>query len=114
MYYRIKNRFEVDLLHDTLQKHNIPAIVQERMYEITDILDSNYGIDRSSSAMGGYLLLFPTKEDYLNAAPTVLENYHIDSSLYEYDDALSTENIGWREKLYLLSSDDSLIFMYMQ
>lgn len=115
MYYRIKNRFEVDLLRDVLLKNDVPIIVLERMCEITDILDSNYGSERSSTAMGGYLFFFPTEEDYINTAPIVLQNYNIDSTLYEYDDVLApTENMSWREKLYLLSSDDSLTFMYKQ
>lgn len=115
MYYRLKNRFEVDLLRDVLLENNVPIIVLERMCEITDILDLNYGTERSSTAMGGYLLFFPTKEDYITAAPTILENYNMDADLFEYEDVLSTtEDISWREKLYLLSSDDSLIFMYMQ
>jgi len=116
MYYRIKNRFEVDLLRNLLLDNNVPSIVLERMYEITDILDSNYGTERSSTAMGGYLLFFPTKEDFINSSPTILENYNVDADLYEYDDLLSSsaDNISWREKLYLLSSDDSLIFMYMK
>lgn len=115
MYYRIKNNFEMNLLHDIFLKSHVPEIVIDRMSEITDILDSNYGIQRSSTAMGGYLLFFPTKEDYNNDVPIIMHNYNIESNLFEYDDILdSTENINWREKLYLLSADDSLIFIYMQ
>ena len=49
----------MNLLHDIFLKSHVPEIVIDRMSEITDILDSNYGIQRSSTAMGGYLLFFP-------------------------------------------------------
>ena len=115
MYYRIKNKFEVDFLNNIASSKNIPAIVLERMNEITDILDTNYGTTRSSTAIGGYILFFPTKEDYINFAPVIYENYNIDSSLYEYDDVLvSTENMSWKERLFLQSSDDSLVFIYSE
>lgn len=115
MYYRIKNRFEVDLMKEELIANGVPIPVIDRMYEVTDILDSNYGYQRSASSMGGYLLFFPTAKDYLTASPAIFENYNIDSTLSEYDDVLaSTQDMNWREQLYLLGSDDSLVFMYMQ
>lgn len=115
MYYRIKNKFELDFLKNIETANIIPSIVLDRMSDVLDILDTNYGTTRASNAMGGYILFFPTKEDYLNIAPIIYENYNIDSSLYEYDDELaSTENMSWKEKLYLLSSEDSLIFIYSE
>lgn len=115
MYYRIKNRFEVDLMKEELISSHVPDAVIDRMYEVTDILDSNYGSHRSSGSMGGYLLFFPTAQDYLTTSPIIFENYNIDSTLSEYDDVLaSTQNMNWREQLYLLGSDDSLVFMYIQ
>ena len=102
-------------MKEELISNNVPDTVINRMYEVMDILDSNYGSQRSSSSMGGYLLFFPTTKDYLTATPAIYENYNIDSTLSEYDDVLvTTQNINWRERLYLLGSDDSLIFMYMQ
>lgn len=98
-----------------LLSQNVPTAVIDRMYEITDILDSNYGALRSSTSMGGYLLFFPSVKDYVITSPAIFENYNIDSTLPEYTDDLDTvENINWREKLYLLGSDDSLVFIYSQ
>lgn len=115
MYYRLKNQFEAEFLKDVVTNNNIPLIVLERMHDVLEILDTNYGTSRTSSAMGGYVLFFPTKESYLEYAPTIYQHYNIDSTLYEYDDELSsTDNMSWREKLYLLSSDDSLIFIYSE
>lgn len=115
MYYRIKNKFEVDMLCTELQSSEIPTCVIERMNEVAEILDDNYGAERSSKCYGGYLLFFPTSSDYNMYAPVIMQNYGIDPNLYEFDDILSeTQNKNWRERLYLLSSDDSLVFIYMQ
>lgn len=115
MYYRLKNQFEAEFLYDVASNNNIPHIVLERIQDVLEVLDTSYGIARTSNAMGGYVLFFPTKESYLDYAPAIYQHYHIDSTLYEYDDELtSTENMSWREKLYLLSSEDSLIFIYSE
>ena len=116
MYYRIKNKFEVDLLHPELERNNVPSIIQDRMLEITDVLDSDYGATRSSTAYGGYVLYFPTCDDYSIMAPVILQNYNIDPNLAEYDDLLWSSTAGteleWHEELFLMSSEDSLVFIF--
>ena len=115
MYYRIKNRFEVDILRIELQSTNVPSIVVDRMCEIMDILDYNYGQSRHPNSYGGYLFFFPTAMEYKNLASVILQNYMIDPELYEFDEALSeSQDMNWRERLYLLSSEDSIVFMYQQ
>lgn len=113
MYYRLKNEFEVDLFKNDLQRRNIPSIIIDRMSEIANVLDSDYGINRSSTAYGGYILFFPTTEDYKAMSPIVLQNYHVEPELSEYDDCLCTSSVvEWHEVLYLLSSEDSLVFIF--
>ena len=65
--------------------------------------------------MGGYLLYFPTEEDYQSSLNTLAEVYHFDPWIYEFDDSIWEEpkvKCVWKRRLYLLSSDDALVLIY--
>lgn len=116
MYYRLKNKLDVDLFVSSVLTDEKYHLVVERLNELVEILDSNYGAERGVNDMGGYILYFPDKSCY-DAMISKLENfYHIDSSCYEYRDELSDdtnkETVAFCEDLYLISSDDALVFVY--
>ena len=85
------------------------------MMEDIDILDAAYGVERQAYSMGGYLLYFPTEEDYKTSLRTLAEVYRFDPCIYEFDDSIWEEpksGIVWKRRLYLLSSDDALVMFY--
>ena len=87
----------------------------ELMMEDVEVLDTAYGVGRQSYSMGGYLLYFPTENDYQTSLNTLAEVYHFDQWIYEFDDLLWEEpNTAyvWKRRLYMLSSDDALLMIY--
>lgn len=116
MYHRISNRLDVKLLEKTMSLAEIPNVVG-RISEIIATLDENYGINRGNGTMGGYVLFFGTSSEYSNLKNDIFEYYKLDEDLYEYSDVIAISGIGknsveWVEELYLLSSDDALVFVY--
>lgn len=112
MYYRIKNRLDVDALTDVICQ-NFSECLFERIQEIISVLDNAYGAGRGSSAMGGYLFLFPSCNDFEKLIEKIISFYGLKQDLYEFEETLTNENdLVWKERLYLLSSDDSLVLVF--
>ncbi|MCM1224893.1 MAG: hypothetical protein NC548_61635 [Lachnospiraceae bacterium] len=117
MYQRIKNRLDAGFLLGEMKAEGKNVFVGERIMELTGVLDDSYGADRKAHDMGGYILYFPDAKSYEDAIVDIWEFYHIEPTLYEYAEYIggSGENgIQWIEKLFLLSSDDSLVLVYPQ
>lgn len=113
MYFRLKNKMDVELLVNSMLTDPKYQLLKNRLYEISDILDFNYGEYRGETDMGGYILYFPDKASYKAMIPKLEEFYHIDKDCYEYEDTYSEpDNYAFCEDLYLLSSDDALVFVY--
>ena len=115
MYYRLKNRLDYESLKEDIGEDNSLKIVSDRIEEIIDTLDDNYGTHRNSKAMGGYLLLFQSEENYEELKMQILSFYHLDIEDYEYSETLIEDKeytVEWWEELYMLSSDDAIVIMH--
>ena len=111
MYYRLVDLCDIDVLSSAIIAKK-PSLI-DRMKEIITTLNDAYGERRKQSDLGGYILFFPTSDDYKNSIQTLYHFYNIDPQLYEYNEALTTEGTQcWMEQLFLLSSDYSLTFIY--
>ena len=111
MYYRLVDHCDIDVLSSEIIA-NEPSLTN-RLREILTTLNDAYGERRKQSDLGGYILFFPTSDDYKNSIQTLYHFYNINPELYEYNGALTTENTQcWMEELFLLSSDYSLTFIY--
>ena len=117
MYQRIKNRLDAKVLFAEMRTQGKNVFVGERILELVGVLDDAYGARRNSKDMGGYVLYFPDVETYENSIEDISEFYNIEPELYEYIEEIEerkSESIQWIEKLFLLSSDDSLVLIYPQ
>ena len=115
MYYRLKNRLDFESLQEDIGEDNSLKIVSDRIEEIIDTLDDNYGAHRNSRDMGGYLLLFQSEENYEELKMQILSFYQLDIKDYEYSETLIEDqeyNVEWWEELYMLSSDDAIVIMH--
>lgn len=117
MYQRIKNRLDAKFLLEEMRAQGKNVFVGERIMELTGILDDAYGAKRKAHDMGGYILYFPDAQTYEDTVVDVWEFYNIEPTMYEYMEYIGeseSNNIQWVEKLFLLSSDDSLVLIYPQ
>lgn len=115
MYQRIKNKLDMEIIRDFLESEQTDQKVVRRMEELTDILDGAYGGSRGAFDMGGYILFFGDMQTYENHISKLMEFYHLDKDLSEYSrqiEGTADSAILWREELYLLSSDDSIVLIY--
>lgn len=112
MYYRIKDSLDAKVLTgEMMAADNGMSAVAERIKKAVSVLDGSYGAYRKSVDMGGYVLYFPNQQTYREHISDILEFYHLNADDYEYSEEIGN---GWRETLYLLSSDDSLVLIYQQ
>ncbi len=122
MYYRIKHRFEAELLSDEIQRIGIDKSIADRILYQIGIIDDNYNNQakiggRCRNDYGGYVLFFPDELSYRNAENKILTFYNINPDLYEYEDCIldaSENQTKWMEKLFLLGSDEGLLLIYPQ
>lgn len=115
MYQKIMNRLDVEILQEAFQAENIDNAVISRIKEVVSVLDKEYGECRNSSDMGGYILFFGDTQTYDKFFSEIIEFYHLDKDLFEYSEHIcgtESKDVEWCEKLYLVSSDDSLVFIY--
>ena len=117
MYQRIKNRLDAKLLLDDMRAQDKNVFVGDRILELAGVLDDAYGGNRKAHDMGGYILYFPDAQTYEDTVVDIWEFYNIEPTLYEYMEYIGeseSSDIQWVEKLFLLSSDDSLVLVYPQ
>ena len=114
MYLRFKCKPDLEGFSKIFEEHE-KKFLYEKMMEDVEVLDAAYGVGRQSYSMGGYLLYFPTSEDYQTSIDMLAELYHFDPKTYEFDDLLWEEQsmgCAWKRRLYMLSSDDALLMIY--
>ena len=117
MYQRIKNRLDAKFLLEEMRAQGNHVFVGERILELAGVLDDSYGADRKACDMGGYILYFPDAQTYEDTVVDIWEFYNIEPTLYEYMEYIGeseSNDTQWVEKLFLLSSDDSLVLVYPQ
>ncbi len=117
MYYRIKNRLDAKFLLEDMRETGENVFVADRIMELVGILDDAYGAGRRARDMGGYILFFPDVDTYEKTIVDIWEFYHIEPREFEYAEYIGESeysDIQWVEKLFLLSSDDSLVLVYPQ
>ncbi len=116
MYQRIMNNLDLSLLKkELLDKNDDKRFITDRMEELISVLCESYGVDRTSFAMGGYVLYFNTVQEYLDTKKEILDFYKLEDDDHEYEDVIGIDENNktkWKERLYLLSSDDSLVFIF--
>lgn len=115
MYYRIKNSMDVAALLPELQDNKDDQIVGERVKEIIERLADAYGDERNSYAMGGYVLFFPTEENYQKWHSHIISFLCLDHENYEYSEIVNenmVETTEWWEELYLISSEDAIVMIH--
>ena len=86
--------------------NNIPTEVIERMKEIIDILNENYGANRDiESDLGGYVVIAENIIDI-----EILKQDKLQVLVPEYTDVIEVMNgENYTSSLYLLSSDFSIV-----
>lgn len=117
MYQRIKNRLDAKFLLADMRAQDKNVFVGDRILELAGVLDDAYGGNRKAHDMGGYILYFPDTQTYEDTVVDIWEFYNIEPTLYEYMEYIGeseSSDIQWVEKLFLLSSDDSLVLVYPQ
>lgn len=117
MYYRIKNRLDAKFLLEDMRETGENVFVADRIMELVGILDDAYGAGRKAHDMGGYILFFPDADTYERTAVDIWEFYNLEPRGFEYMECIGESefnDIQWVEKLFLLSSDDSLVLVYPQ
>ena len=89
-----------------LEVNNIPTEVIERMKEIIDILNENYGANRDiESDLGGYVVIAENIIDI-----EILKKDKLQVLVAEYTDVIEVMNgENYTSSLYLLSSDFSIV-----
>ena len=113
MYYRLKNRLDYESLLEDIKENDSIQAVSDRVREIIETLDDNYGAHRNSKSMGGYLLLFQSEDNYEELKTPILSFYRLDDTDYEYSEvAVTDSDIEWWEELFMLSSDDAIVIMH--
>lgn len=117
MYYRIKNRLDAKFLLDDMREIGKDVFIADRIMELAGIIDDAYGAGRKAYDMGGYVLFFPDVATYEKTIVDIWEFYHIEPRQFEYAQYIGETELSdlqWVEKLFQLSSDDSLVLVYPQ
>lgn len=113
MFLRLKNLVDYEVIKDDIDAMVCDGSVGERVKEVLTILDDSYGKARTSRDMGGYVFLFSDEITYNASIDRILTNSNIQTSVYEYSDIISSsQDITWKEELYLVSSDDSITVIH--
>lgn len=118
MYIRIFNQLDAQALSDAINGNSIAedkTLLTDRIRELAEILDENYGMHRLVRDMGGSIIFFPTEACYQNQIEKILKFYHLDKSVSEYEEIIGEKALGnteWHEELWLLGSDDALVLIH--
>ena len=79
------------------------------------VLDDYYGDTRDMQKdLGGFCVVFPTIDDWMESCQTVFDKHHMEKELYEYREELTDGNCCWIEELYMTSSDYGIVLFYPQ
>lgn len=94
------------------QEYRIPQCIQEELFRIIQILDTNYGINRKLEEDGGYVALI-VGENYFEEYRKILEKYNLKECYVEIQDVFPiTEEKEWCSDLYIVTNDYGITIMY--
>lgn len=82
------------LQRELLQSETVPRTVIDRMGEVIQTIDDNYGAERSCFDYGGYILYFPNEQTYRENISDIISFYHINADDYEYSDIISRGKVN--------------------
>jgi len=89
----------------------LPIEVRRSLEKTLEILDDNYGENRSIDEMGGYVLVITTDEDLKQVS--VKDTIDLDADIFEYVDLIPLKHsYDWIEALILLENDYGVV-IYM-
>lgn len=91
---------------------NLPNLIKMVIDEQLDILDTEYGADRSKyESDGGYVVIIESEEDLreIESRHGVYINGEEEPSIAEYVEELIDNNISYLQMLFLLSNDYGLV-----
>ncbi|MGF0110222.1 hypothetical protein [Clostridium sp. SGI.024] len=94
-------------LKEQLKKlKDYPVEVINSLHEIIEILDGNYGVNRSvDNDLGGYVVIAENIVDI-----EILKRDKLKGLIAEYTDMIEcSEGVNWTSSLFLLSSDFSIV-----
>ena len=98
-------------LQNDCKKYNIPLMVKKEIERVIEILDSNYGMERSKKDYGGCVYLLVSNEEKEHSK--ILEKYFLDEEDYEFKDILiENEEEIWISETYITSTEYSIIIIY--
>lgn len=112
MYYIIGTEKRYLELYDEL-KNFIAVDILDLILERVQVFDESYGEERNlEEDLGGYCAVFPTAANLEEEYQKLLDKYHIDEELYEYQEQIDCGEETWIEELFILSSDYAVIMIY--
>lgn len=98
-------------LQNDCKKYNIPLMVKKEIERVIEILDSNYGMEKSKKDYGGCVYLLVSNEEKEHSK--ILEKYFLDEEDYEFKDILiENEEEIWISETYITSTEYSIIIIY--
>lgn len=96
------------------REHGIPQNVEDEIFKVIHILDSNYGIGRDIGADGGYVALFlETTAVDSGEYQAILEQFHLEECNLEFSDILTKSGEWeWHSDLYIATNDYGITIIY--
>ena len=102
----------IQLLNDC-KTYNIPLTVEEEIKRVLNVLDLNYGIERSLEEDGGCVFLLISDEEKEHSK--IMKKYFVDKEDCEFKDIL-VENKGeqWIPELYNSATEYSITIVHQR
>jgi hypothetical protein len=112
MYFRIKYDYEVKALRKSCSEPSMNR-VYDAIEEKLEILESAYTGYKAYDYYGGEVFLFTDTSDFAELFPMVCKQYKLQEEQEEYTDVIvRAEGVCWREKLYMLGSEYSVVMVF--
>lgn len=114
------NRLDVSCMGETIHKvidnPKISEVIYNRICHSISILDNAYGERREAFAMGGFVFLLTDIRNAKYMRREILDCYALSEENSEYTEEICREkdNTIWQEELYLRSSDDAIVIIYVK
>ena len=113
MYFRLKNKLDLEILEPELKSLVSSDIVIDRVNDVLDIYDTSYMPNRTPNDMGGYVLLFTDEQQYKDSIQKIYDLHNIDSDSFEYSDVIVKDNRNvWKEELFLYATETSIVIIH--
>ena len=100
----------VQLLNDC-KTYNIPLTVEEEIKRVLNVLDLNYGIERSLEEDGGCVFLLISDEEKEHSK--IMKKYFVDKEDCEFKNILvENKDEQWISELYISATEYSITIVY--